>query len=179
RDVSVESQVDSTDLGISVRVVHRGAWGFAAGVALTVDAAAGLADQAVATAQVAAALGGPGVVLADEPVHAGAQWVSDFELNPFEVDDQTRQARWLDLSERLLAADGVTHTQARVHWVDECTFYADSHGTDTTQQRVRIHPELTAIAVGEGFSTMRTLAPPVGRGWEYCTGTGWDFDSEV
>lgn len=179
RDVSVESQVDSTDLGISVRVVHEGAWGFAAGVALTVDAAAGLADQAVATAQVAAALGGPEVVLAEEPVHAGAHWVSDFELNPFEVDDQTRQARWLDLSERLLAADGVTHTQARVHWVDECTFYADSHGTDTTQQRVRIHPELTAIAVGEGFSTMRTLAPPVGRGWEYCTGTGWDFDAEV
>ena len=26
---------------------------------------------------------------------------------------------------------------------------------------------------------MRTLAPPVGRGWEYLTGTGWDFDAEI
>jgi TldD protein len=26
---------------------------------------------------------------------------------------------------------------------------------------------------------MRSLAPPTGRGWEYLTGTGWDFDSEV
>src|SRR5204863_8591880 len=25
----------------------------------------------------------------------------------------------------------------------------------------------------------RTLAPPVGRGWEYLTGTGWDFDAEI
>ena len=179
RDVAVESQTDATDLGISVRVVHRGSWGFAAGVTLTPEAAARLAEQAVATAQVAADLGGPSVTLADEPVHAGAQWVSAYEVNPFEVDDQERQGRWVDLSERLLAADGVTHTQARVHYVDECKFYADSLGTDTTQQRVRIHPELTAISVGEGFSTMRTLAPPVGRGWEYCTGTGWDFDAEV
>lgn len=179
RDVAVESQTDSTDLGISVRVVHRGAWGFAAGVSLTTDAAARLAEQAVATAEVAARLPGPEVTLADEPRHAGATWVSPHEVNPFEVDDHERQGRWIDLSERLLAADGVTHTQARVHYVDECKFYADSHGTDTTQQRVRIHPELTAIAVGEGFSTMRTLAPPTGRGWEYCTGTGWDFDAEV
>ena len=27
--------------------------------------------------------------------------------------------------------------------------------------------------------TMRTLAPPTGRGWEYLTGTGWDFDAEA
>ena len=26
---------------------------------------------------------------------------------------------------------------------------------------------------------MRTLAPPVGRGWEYLTGTGWDWDAEL
>ena len=26
---------------------------------------------------------------------------------------------------------------------------------------------------------MRTLAPPAGRGWEYLTGTGWDFDAEI
>jgi TldD protein len=29
------------------------------------------------------------------------------------------------------------------------------------------------------FDTMRTLAPPAGRGWEYLTGTGWDFDAEL
>src|SRR6185295_373587 len=55
-------------------------------------------------------------------------------------------------------------------------------GTVTTQQRVRLHPQLTAVAVdgetGE-FDSMRTLAPPVGRGWEYLTGTGWDWDAEL
>jgi TldD protein len=26
---------------------------------------------------------------------------------------------------------------------------------------------------------MRTIAPPVGRGWEYLNGTGWDWDAEL
>src|SRR6202035_5528503 len=29
------------------------------------------------------------------------------------------------------------------------------------------------------FESMRTLAPPVGRGWEYTAGTGWDWDAEI
>jgi TldD protein len=48
-----------------------------------------------------------------------------------------------------------------------------------------VYPQLEALAVGEtGFETMRTLAPPVGRGWEYLTGgagghRGWDWDGEL
>ena len=45
-----------------------------------------------------------------------------------------------------------------------------------------MHPELTAVAVDPdtgAFDTMRTLAPPAGRGWEYLTGTGWDWDAEL
>ncbi|MGD7705738.1 TldD/PmbA family protein [Microlunatus sp. Y2014] len=179
RDARVESQTDGVDLGISVRVIHRGAWGFAAGVTLTTDAAATLAEQAVATATVSARLGNRPVVLADEPVHRNARWTSAYDVDPFEVSDTDRAGRWIELSERLLAADGVHHTEARVHYVRESKFYADLAGSDIRQQRVRIHPALTAVNVGDGFSTMRTIAPPVGRGWEYCTGTGWDFDTEV
>jgi TldD protein len=64
----------------------------------------------------------------------------------------------------------------------EKKFYADTHGTSTTQQRVRVAPEFTAVHVDRGagaFYSMRTLTPPVGRGWEYLTGTGWDFEAEL
>ena len=65
-------------------------------------------------------------------------------------------------------------------YVCENKFFANLAGTSTTQQRVRIQAHLTAVSVGDhGFMTMRTLAPPTGRGWEYLTGTGWDFDAEV
>jgi len=48
RDEALESSTDATDLGIGVRVIHSRSWGFAAGITLTTDAAASLADQAVA-----------------------------------------------------------------------------------------------------------------------------------
>jgi TldD protein len=66
--------------------------------------------------------------------------------------------------------------------VKEQKYYADTAGTRTRQQRVRIHPEFTALTVDRAtgqFESMRTLAPPVGRGWEYLTGTSWDWAGEL
>lgn len=180
RDAKLEGSSDSAELGLSVRVIHQGSWGFAAGVALTTDEAARLADQAVAMAQIAQPLVPAAVELAEEPVHAAQTWVSAYDVNPFDVLESERHGRLLELSERLLAADGVHHATASLLAVQENTYYADTAGTSTTQQRLRIIPELQAVHVGDtGFFTMDTVAPPAGRGWEYLTGTGWDFDAEV
>jgi len=180
RDRGLESVADDQTLGLSVRVVHEGVWGFAAGIALTPETAARLAERAVATARVSKPLTPHQVELADEPVHAGAVWVSDYAIDPFAVDEGERQGRILELVGRLLDAPGVSHAGASLAYVHENKYFANLAGTTTTQQRVRIQAQLTAVHVGEsGFATMRTLAPPAGRGWEYLQGTGWDFDAEI
>jgi len=182
RDAHLDSSTDTEDIGLAVRVVHDGAWGFASGITRTAAAAARLAEQAVATAKVSRVLSCEPVVLAPEPVYTDVSWVSAYDVNPFEVTEAERTARLSELSERLLSADGVDHVDARLMQVLENKFYADSAGTMTTQQRVRVHPEFTAVNVDRGagaFSSMRTVAPPAGRGWEYLTGTGWDFDAEI
>lgn len=64
----------------------------------------------------------------------------------------------------------------------EGKFYADTAGTVVTQQRVRVNPSIQALSVDAEsgrFETMDSIAPPVGRGWEYLTGTGWDWDTEL
>ncbi|HLY33863.1 MAG TPA: TldD/PmbA family protein, partial [Jatrophihabitantaceae bacterium] len=109
-------------------------------------------------------------------------WISSYDINPFDVSEAERIARLSELSERLLAADGVDHVDAHLVQVLENKYYADTAGTITTQQRVRVHPAFTAVNVDRGaglFSSMRTLAPPAGRGWEYLVGTGWDWDAEI
>ncbi|GHD27117.1 TldD/PmbA family protein [Streptomyces galbus] len=187
RDARPAGSSDTTDLGYAVRVVHGGTWGFASGVDLTMDAAARVAGQAVAmarlSAQVIRAAGADELVeLADEPVHADRTWVSSYETDPFAVPDAEKTALLADWSNRLLAARGVDHVDASLLTVHENKFYADTAGTVTTQQRVRVHPQLTAVSVDESsgeFDSMRTLAPPAGRGWEYLTGTGWDWDTEL
>jgi TldD protein len=122
------------------------------------------------------------VTLAAEPVHADATWVSSYEIDPFDVPESDRIGRLAELSERLLSADGVDHVDASLLHVLENKFYADTAGTTTTQQRVRAQPQFTAVHVDRGqgkFYSMRTIAGPAGRGWEYATGTGWDFDAEI
>ena len=54
RDGALQGASDSEDLGFAVRVIHRGSWGFAAGVLLTPDEAARVAERAVEVARVAA-----------------------------------------------------------------------------------------------------------------------------
>jgi TldD protein len=182
RDGALDSSSDGEDVGLAVRVVHDGTWGFASGITRTPDAAAALADQAVATAKVSRVLSSEPVVLAPEQVYADVTWVSSYEVDPFDVPLADRVTRLSDLSHRLLASDGVDHVDASLMQVIENKFYADTAGTMTTQQRVRVHPSFTAVNVdraGGAFYSMRTLAPPVGRGWEYLTGTAWDFDQEI
>ena len=54
RDGVLQGATDQEDLGFSVRVIHGGAWWFAAGVVLTTDEAVRVAETAVAVARVAA-----------------------------------------------------------------------------------------------------------------------------
>ena len=182
RDGLPEGVNDSEDMGYSVRVVVDGTWGFASDIERTPDGAARAAQRAVELARVAAPLNRERVVLADEPSHGDVTWSSAYEVDPFAVSDHDKIALLQDWSQRLLAAPGVDHVDASVWAVKEHKFYADLAGTVTTQQRVRLQPSVLAVAVDPGsgsFETMSSLAPPVGRGWEYLDGTGWDWDAEL
>ncbi len=177
-DARLEGATDADDLGYAVRVVKGGTWGFAAGIHLTPEAAARVAEQAVRVAEVSAPINREPIELAPEPVHAEAVWVSAYDVDPFEVPSADKVALLADWSAGLLK--GADHVSARLLQVKEQKFYADTAGTVTTQQRVRVHPKLNAMKAGEsGFDDMSTIAPPVGRGYEYLTGTGWDWQGEL
>ncbi len=166
RDARLQAAREHDEVGLAVRVLHEGTWGFASGVARGRDAAAALAERAVAVARLGRALAGAPVALAPEPRHADAVWIAPYEIDPFAVPVAERAGRLAELSSRLLAA-GVDHVDASLVQVMESTFYADSAGTTTTQQQVRLFPELTAFSVdraGGGFASQRTLAPPTARG---------------
>lgn len=179
-DARLEGSSDADDLGYAVRVVKDGTWGFAAGIELTAEAAVRVAEQAVEVADISAAVNREPVELAPEPVHSDVTWVSSYDVDPFEVPLRDKVELLADWSAGLLKDPRVDHVQAALTQVKEQKFYADTAGTSTTQQRVRLHPHLEAMKVEDGrFESMRTLAPPVGRGYEYLTGTGWDFPGEL
>jgi TldD protein len=179
-DASLETLFDTDDLGLAVRVIVDGTWGFASAVDLTTEAAVRAAAEAVDVARVAAPISTERIELADEPAYGEVEWVSAYEIDPFTVGVAEKIALLTDWSTGLLAADGIDHVDASLLQVKECKFYCDA-ATTATQQRVRVYPQLTAVAVEDSgrFETMRTLGPPAGRGYEYLTGTGWDFPAEL
>jgi TldD protein len=183
-DGKLESLSDGDDSGLAVRVIVDGTWGFAAAVDLTPEAARDAARHAFEVAKVSAAMNTERIELAPEPAYGDVTWVSAYEVDPFAVSPKEKTDLLADWSASLLAHPAVSHADASVYQVKECKFYTDGL-TTSTQQRVRLHPELTATAVTEtGFDDMRTLAPPVGRGWEYLTTRasaqdGWDFPAEL
>ena len=188
RDAAPEGSSDDTEFGMGVRVVVDGAVGFAATVDVRPAEAANLVRSAIETARVTARAGGGRVELAPEPSHGEVHWTSAFEIDPGTVaaGRQGGPARGVE-SPAARRTSGIAHVTAEVLSVGEETFLADLSGTRATQRRVRLHPQLEALALSDaGFETMRTLAPPVGRGWEYLTGGaggpgagGWDWDAEL
>lgn len=183
RDGKVQSVSDSDEVGVAVRVIVDGTWGFASHAEVSPAVASSLARQAVEVARALRSLNRDPVTLADEPIYADATWVSPYEIDPFTTPTSDKVDLLLDYSGRLQASDGVDHVTAGVLQVKEQTFYADMAGSSITQQRVRLHPEIEATAVDKSagsFESMRTLAPPVARGWEYLgTGSTWDWAEEL
>lgn len=180
RDGVLQGASDTEDLGFAVRVIHHGAWGFASGVDLTPAGAARVAETAVAVALVAAEMTTTPVEVADEPVHDDVTWVSSYLVNPLDVPVAEKAALLIDWTDRLRIGAAVDHASAYLLQVQENKYYADLHGTRTTQQRVRLQPGFEAMGAGaDTFDSMSSIAPPVGRGWEYLTDGSYDWDDEI
>ena len=173
RDGELETSVINREIGLAVRVIVDGTWGFASHAELNPAVAAATAQRAVRVATTLAPLNAERIELAPEPVYTDVSWVSDYRIDPFGVGSADKIAVLEEYSGRLLAADGVDHVAAGLNAVKEQTFYADTFGSSITQQRVRVMPTLDAVTVDAAagtFETMRTVAPPTARGWEAVAG---------
>lgn len=173
RDGAPESAATDTSIGVGVRVIADGAWGFAATSTVTAAAGADAARRAVALARATSPLVRRNVELAPEDVYRGT-WVAPYDVDPVDVPEVDVVAWLAGLAGDLAAAPGVHHTTAEFSAARETCHYADTAGTTTTQQRVRCWPVLTAITVDDdGFEQLRTTALPQARGWEYTRDDCW------
>ncbi len=108
-------------------------------------------------------------------------WVSSYDVNPLDVPLAEKTGLFAGWTSELLGADGVDHATGSLQQVQENKYYADLAGSSITQQRVRLEPHIEvhgADAKTGVFDSMRTLAPPVARGWEYLSGDTFDFAAE-
>ncbi|HUW78438.1 MAG TPA: TldD/PmbA family protein, partial [Candidatus Nanopelagicaceae bacterium] len=180
RDAELVTTSNQQDLGMSLRVLVAGTWGFAAIGELSEPNALLIAEQGIEAAIISRALSDEYVELAPEPIYSDGSYISKYEIDPWSVSDREKVELLATWSAQLLSHPIVDHVEAEALFVKENSFYLDSFGTRTIQQRIRLHPTLTAYAVTEsGMESMRTLAPPSGRGYEYLGNEHWNWSDEL
>jgi TldD protein len=171
REHRVQSLSDSETFGFGVRVLVKGAWGFAASRALTADEMVRVARQAVAQAQAnRAALERP-VVLAPVTPTANGTWRGPAEIDPFDVPIEEKVALLLDANAAALKVSGAKFVNSGMFFLREEKTLATSDGTYVVQTIFRSQPQMTVTAVAPDMSDFQSRQSndiqPMGRGYEH------------
>jgi TldD protein len=171
REHRVQSLSDSETFGFGVRVLVKGAWGFAASRELAADEMVRVARQAVAQAQAnRAALERP-VVLAPVTPTANGTWRGPAEIDPFEVPIEEKVALLLDANAAALKVQGAKFVSSGMFFLREEKTLATSDGTYVVQTIFRSQPQMTVTAVAPDFSDFQSRQSndiqPMGRGYEH------------
>src|SRR5437879_12372823 len=106
----VGTLAQSESLGLGIRVLANGAWGFASTDRLTREGVAACAAQAVSIAKASALAKRSEVVLAPEEAYVDS-WQSPFRKDPFEIPLETQLALLLAADAEMPRVKGVTLTE--------------------------------------------------------------------
>ena len=172
RETHVENIVNTESVGIGVRVLAGGAWGFAATNGMTADAAAKAARQAVAIATAnSKALTAP-VQLAPVKGVGEVSWRTPIVKNAMAVPIKEKADLLLGVNAAAMAA-GADFIQSMLFLVNEQKYFASTDGSYIDQDVHRIWAPLDVTAVDKTTGKFRNregLSAPMGLGFEYLDG---------
>jgi TldD protein len=175
REQQVQNVSRSQSFGVGVRVLVKGAWGFAASYIVSPEWVKRVTRQAIEIAEANAAFQRKPITLV--PAEAVvAHWKSAFEKDPFEVPTDKKCQFLLSLNEAAMRAPGVSFVDSSLQCESEQRFLATSDGSRIEQEMIRTFPRVVATAVNRSagdFQTRRSLPGPKSIGYEYLEAHPW------
>ncbi len=145
----IESLDRSTSVGVGVRVLVAGAWGYAASAAVDPAAIPGLARRAVAVGEASATLTRAPVQLVPEPVHRAA-WSTPFELDPFSVSIEDKAATLTSAARAIEDVPGVKFGRGTMDLLRQRVLFASSEGARIDQTILHTGAGIEATAIRDG-----------------------------
>ena len=124
----------SETLGLGIRVIAAGSWGFSATDQLTSEGVQAAATRAVDIARASALVKNRDVALAPEQKHQ-ATWTSAFQIDPFSVSIDRSLDLLLRVDAELRRVKGVTLAEAAINCRRLRQFFASSEGSKIDQTR--------------------------------------------
>ena len=125
----------SESIGLGIRIVANGAWGFASSDQLTRDGVAACAAQAVAIAKASALAKKDDVQLAPESAYVDS-WLGPCRKDPFEIPLDSQLDLLLSVDGIMRKVEGVTLTETNMQFRKIDTWFASSAGSRIHQRRI-------------------------------------------
>jgi len=167
RERQVSGVSDTESYGIGIRTLINGCWGFAATNQMTKDAVRRTTLEAAYMSRAAQAVQRHRVELAPVKPATGT-WMTPVQRDPLEIPIEEKVALLLATNEAALKVDGVRFVNSSLALLRENKTLVTSEGTNVTQTFIRVGPEFSATAIGEGdFQSYTEELAPRGAGWEY------------
>jgi len=148
---------DSDSMGVGVRVLADGAWGFAATEDLSRKGVEAATEQAVRIARASATVKDKGVQLAPEGAHV-ADWSSPCEIDPFTIPVEQNLELLRSIDRELRSVGGVTLAEAALNFRRYEQWFYSSEGSDIHQTRYVTGTGYTAYAFA-GTEIMKRSYP--------------------
>jgi TldD protein len=171
REQQITGLADNETMGMGIRVIAGGSWGFVATNLLTSDDVASAARQAVAQARANAVAQLQPIELAPAEVHRDGQWSSPVGIDPFSIAIEDKVSLLFAANRAALDVRGARFVNGSFSFLREDKFFVNSEGTVTNQTIYRTTPTVSVTAVAEDGSDFQSRAstdvPPRGLGWEH------------
>ena len=156
---------DGESVGIGIRVLADGAWGFAASDDLSRAAVEGTAARAVAIAKASARVKQQDVRLAPEkPVTA--EWTTPCQIEPFTISVEQNIDLLFKIDSELRSVAGVTMAETNMNFRREEQWFVSSEGTNIRQTKYSTGVGYAAHAFAGTEIQKRSYPTSYGGQWQ-------------
>ena len=156
---------ESESLGIGVRVIADGAWGFAASSDLSGASVEAVAARAVEIARASARVKREDVRLAPEPA-AVAEWATPYKIDPFTTSVEQNLGLLMQVDAEMRAVGGVTLAETGMNFQREESWFLSSEGADIHQTKYSTGAGYTAYAFAGSEIQKRSYPNSFGGQWQ-------------
>jgi TldD protein len=161
----IGNAADSHSLGMSVRVLLDGAWGFASSADMAREAVEATAARAVDIARASARVKRKDVMLAPEkPVQA--EWTTPCRIDPFSVSVEQNLALLEKIDSELRSVKGVTLAETNLNCRREEQWFYSSEGSDIHQTKYTTGAGFAAYAFAGSEIQKRSFPNSFGGQWQ-------------
>ena len=161
----VGSASDAESVGMSVRVIADGAWGFAASSELGRGAVEKTAAEAVAIARASAKVKRASVQMAAEEAVI-AEWSTPYKIDPFTVSVERNIDLLLKIDAELRAVAGITLAETNLNFNREEQWFTSSEGADIHQTKISTGAGYAAYAFAGNEIQKRSYPNSFGGQWQ-------------